>query len=47
MMANLNYPKEVAKALMRLRSVADLKLPNFPDLPEDQVRLPIKSEGTN
>jgi len=47
MLCDLQYPEEVAKSLMRLRSVADLNLPNFPDLPEDQVRLPIKDEGIN
>lgn len=45
MLCDLEYPKEVAKALMRLRPVADLNLPNFPEFPEDKVRLPVKDEG--
>lgn len=39
MVCDLEYPSEVVKALVRLRSVADLNLPNFPDIPEDEVSL--------
>lgn len=36
---SLTYPKRVRGALKRLRPIADLKLPTFPDEMEDDVRI--------
>ena len=37
MLEDIEYPDEVAKALARLRSSADLLLPNFPDIADNEV----------
>ena len=37
MLENIEYPDEVAKALARLRSSANLLLPNFPDIADSEV----------
>jgi hypothetical protein len=42
---SLTYPKRVRGALKRLRPIADLKLPAFPDEVEDDVRTRVQATG--